>query len=147
MKKLFLLIFLFAGISVYAQDESGWFTDYHGSKKTFYSNRLTIAVNDSTTGVYYIVNNLIAIQVDSNWTASGVGFEVWNALESRWDLVTKDDGTTYILPVAIGKAVPVDPTIGAAIKEVRFAKLDTSTGAYVKEATAAGKLIVTSRKY
>ena len=147
MKGLVLCIFLFAGLSVFAQDFSEWHTDYYGSNKTWYSNRLIIDVDDSTTGVYYLRNNLISVMVDSNWTSSGMGFQVYNPLEDSWELLCNSSDSIIVVPVTVGRPININPLDFAGVKEVKFAKINTSTGAYVKEATTAGKIVVVTRKY
>lgn len=125
MKKLVIGLFLLlAGLS-YAQNSTIWSQDYYGSGLTSFSNNLTIAVGDSASGVYYIPNTLNIVKVDSNWTASKLGFLIENPIESSWYPLADSSGTILKIAVSVGKPAKVyDALYG--VKKVKFIKLNDS---------------------
>ena len=136
---------LFLAIPLLAQNTSNWQVDYYGAGH-MHSDALTIAVGDSATAEYYIDGQLIQIGVDSNWTASGIGFLIYNDLEGTWEQLYDNDGSTVIeYSVAIGKPVLCTPAEVAGIKRVRFIKI--TSGSDVDEATAASKIILWTIRY
>ena len=142
---------LFLAIPLLAQNTSDWQVDYatktdHRGFISSNSQALTIAVGDSMTSEYRVNGQLIGIGVDSNWTASGIAFMIYNDLEETWELLYDNDGSTLIeYSVAISKPVLCTPNEMAGIKRVKFVKM--TSGSYVTEASAAGNIIIWSIRY
>lgn len=142
MKKILLilgLVTLFA-FPLQAQD-----TDYYGSGRSNYSNNLQIAVGDSMTGEYYIFDQLIYLQVDSNWTASNIAVAVYNPYEETYELLYDEEGTLVEYTVVQGKTTGAIPVDMAGAKRVKFVKM--TSGAYVLQATTASTIIVHTVRY
>ena len=128
----------------FAQNSSEWDKDYYGSGKYSYSNNLTIAVGDSISGAYYVNNTLFAVIVDSNWTTSGLGFMVYNELESEWYPVQNSSGIVEYA-VTIGMPVLINQNDAMALKYIKFYKVTSGTD--VEEATTASKIEIFTGKY
>jgi hypothetical protein len=144
MKKLLFLLFLSIGLMA----QSSWDIDYPGRLNNYgqtvpNSDSLQIAIGDSISGIYYLYGQLAMIAVDSNWTASGISFLIYNDLEGTWEFLRDTNGTTLIeYAVGIGKVVICDPNKIIGLKKIKFAK--TTSGAYVPQSSAIGKLIITT---
>jgi len=143
MKKLLMLFVLLSTIT-FAQNSSYWDVDYWGSGKNSSSNNLVIAVGDSASGVYYIQDALIAVMVDSNWTASGLGFMIYNDLEGEYYPAYNSDGLIEY-SVAVGTPIMIKPVDAAGFKKVKFYKV--TSGSDVDAATLANKIQIITRVY
>lgn len=133
MKKLFFALLLFLSIATFAQNASDWSYDYYRSGLTSYSNNLIVAVGDSASGEYYVNNQLAVVKVDSNWTASGIGFMVYNHLEDVWAPVKDDAGSLLEFPIAVGAPLILVPAQTVGLKYIKFYKV--SSGSDVDQAT------------
>jgi len=143
MKKLLMLFVLLSTIT-FAQNSSYWDVDYWGSGKNSSSNNLVIAVGDSASGVYYIQDALIAVMVDSNWTASGLGFMIYNDLEGEYYPAYNSDGLIEY-SVAVGTPIMIKPVDAAGFKKVKFYKV--TSGSDVDAATKPNKIQIITRVY
>jgi len=143
MKRILVLLALMSTLS-FAQNSSYWDTDYWGSGKTMGSNNLVIAVGDSASGVYYIADALIAVMVDSNWTASGLGFMVYNDLEGEYYPAYNADGLIEY-SVAVGTPIMIKPIDAAGFKKIKFYKV--TSGSDVDAATLPNKIQIITRVY
>ncbi len=144
MKKLILGLILMLSTFVLAQNKSAWEQDYYGAGKQ-YSNNLRIAVGDTTTGEYYSSEQLIMVQVDSNWTASNLGVWVYNPYESAFEPLQDETGALIEITITQGKASVLPPTWFAGVKRIKFSKI--TSGAYVAQATNPSSIIVTYIRY
>jgi len=143
MKKLLMLFVLLSTIT-FAQNSSYWDVDYWGSGKNSSSNNLVIAVGDSASGVYYIQDALIAVMVDSNWTASGLGFMIYNDLEGEYYPAYNSDGLIEY-SVAVGTPIMIKPVDAAGFKKVKFYKV--TSGSDVDASTLPNKIQIITRVY
>lgn len=145
MKKLFFALLLFLSVATFAQNTSDWGYDYYRSGLTSYSNNLIIAVGDSASGEYFIENQLAIIKVDSNWTASNIGFMVYNHLESIWEPLVDDAGDIIEYAVAVGKPVVLTPAQSVGLKNIKFYKV--TSGNDVDQATNPGKIEIETVRF
>lgn len=143
MKYTYIFIMLFSFMA-FAQNSSEWDTDYWGSGKHLGSNDLVIAVGDSASDVYYIQDALIGIMVDSNWTASGIGFMVYNDLEGEYYPAYNADGLIEY-SVTVGTPVMIKPVDAAGLKKVKFYKV--TSGSDVDAVTNPNKIQIITRVY
>lgn len=143
MKKI-LMLFMLLGTIAFAQNSNDWDVDYYGALKTSYSNNLSIAVGDSCSYGYYLNNNLLAIMVDSNWTASGIGFMIYNDLEGEFYPAYNDSGIIEY-DIAVGTPIMINPLDIAGAKIIKFYKL--TSGSRVLQATLPSRLEIITGKY
>lgn len=142
MKK-FLMILLLAGGTLLAQNTSEYKTYYYGDGEK-YSDSLRIEATEIASGEYYVNNSLVVIWVDSNWTASNIGFLVYNELESVWEPLSKD-GSTLEYQVGVDSPVVLTPAEVAGIKRVKFLKI--TSGTVVEQATNATNLQIATIRF
>jgi len=143
MKKLLMLFVLLSTIT-FAQNSSYWDIDYWGSGKNSSSNNLVIAVGDSASGVYYINDALVAVMVDSNWTASGLGFMIYNDLEAEYYPAYNDSGLVEYT-IAVGTPLLLNPKDVLGLKKIKFYKV--TSGSDVDAATLPNKIQIITRVY
>lgn len=141
MKKILLILMLIT-MSLFAQDK----VDYYGKTGSPQAYKLVISVDDSLMANEYIPSDqLIGLQVDSNWTESGMAFKVYNYLENSWDLLYDAD---VLVEYAItpGQAILVDPRVSALLSS-GFKVVKMTSGAYVVQADTSTGLIVRTCKF
>ena len=143
MKRILVLLALMSTLS-FAQNSSYWAVDYWGSGNNSSSNNLVIAVGDSASGVYYINDALVAVMVDSNWTASGIGFMLYNDLEGEYYPVYNDSGLVEYT-IAVGTPLLLNPKDVLGLKKVKFYKV--TSGSDVDAATLPNKIQIITRVY
>jgi len=139
MRKLYIIIFMLLAGSLFAQNSSDWEVRYYGDGESK-SDSLRIADAAAESGEYVIPNSGIIIAVDSNWTASGIGFKVYNYLEEVWELVYDEDGVAVEYAIAVGAPVRLRPTDVAGLKIVKFTKI--TSGSEVNQSGSASSLQV-----
>ena len=144
MKKILLIGIMLFATSLFAQNSLEWSVRYYGDGNAT-SSALQIADADSISGEYSIPNSPITIAVDSNWTASGIGFLVYNYLEETWELLCDEDGDILEYTIAVGAPIAIPPIRGAALKTVKFAKI--TSGSYVAQSGAASSLQIGHAKF
>ena len=142
--KTLLILFVLLSTITFAQNSSYWDIDYWGSGKNSSSNNLVIAVGDSASGVYYIQDALIGVMVDSNWTASGLGFMIYNDLEGEYYPAYNSNGLIEY-SVAVGTPIMIKPTDAAGFKKIKFYKV--TNGSDVDAATNPNKIQIITRVY
>lgn len=135
MKQILFIILLFAGVS-FAQD---YRVDYYGAGNPL-SDQLIIADGDSLSGEYWATNTPIIIQVDANWTASNIGFMVYNPLTAGWELLQDKDDALLEYDIDEGSATAIIPNEGAALVRFKIAKI--TSGSYVAQSGAASRIAV-----
>lgn len=143
MKKLIAVMLLVLSTAILGQNASDWQVRYYGDGN-YTSNALLISNGAYDSGVYYITNSGIEVSVDSGWTASHLGFKVYNYLEGVWEILCDKDGDPIEYAIAIGKPVQLIPSEVAGLKEIKFTKL--TNGTPVAQSGAA-KLQVASIKF
>lgn len=144
MKSFLLTLMLLLSTATFAQYDD-WDYDYYGSGRTSSSNSLIIAVGDSASAAYWVINHILTIQTDSNWTASKLGFFVYNELEDVWEPLYDETGALIELPVVANKPIIVKPTISVNLKWIKFYKV--TNGSDVDQATNATKLKITTSRW
>ena len=144
MKTFLITIMLLIGTTAFAQFDN-WDYDYYGSRRTSLSNSLTIAVGDSVSPAYWVMNHILTIQTDSNWTASNLGFMVYNELESIWEPLYDEAGALIELPVVANAPLIVKPVVSVNLKWIKFYKV--TSGSPVAQATSPTKFKITTSKY
>ena len=145
MKKILIILLLFVGIG-YAQSSSRYNVAYGdtslpGNAK----DSLIVAVGDSISGQYYINEQLIYLQVDSNWTAANIAIMIYNPLEATWELLYDEAGNLVEYTIVQGTTTGVVPIEMAGAKRVKFVKM--TAGSYVAQATNASTIIVHTIRY
>lgn len=143
MKALIVTFMLLTSIAFSQSDN--WDYDYYGSGRTSNSNNLTIAVGDSASEAYWVFDHILTIQTDSNWTASNLGFLVYNELESIWEPLYDKAGALIELPVVANKPCIVDPVISVNLKWIKFYKV--TSGSDVDQATLPTRFKITTSKW
>ena len=143
MKKI-LMILLLSASAILAQNTSEWKVFYYGDGENKYSDSLQIAVGDSASGEYFVNNSLVMIAVDSNWTASNIGFMIYNELEEQFEPLEKA-GVVLEYEVAPNKPVVLLPIDTAGLKRLKFYKVTSESA--VAQATTATNLQVTTIRF
>jgi hypothetical protein len=138
MKKI-LFVLLLATVSTFGQYDINWY----GSEKPEGVN-LAIPVGDSTTSEYWTTGDIMILQVDSNWTSSNIGFEIYNPKEETWELLQYYDGETVEYNITVGKGTLCIPKDIVGFRNFRFAKI--SSGSYVTQTTNPSSVVVHSTK-
>jgi len=145
MKKLLVVLFMLIGLNVFAQgNPSFWSQDYYGAGKS-YSDSLIITEGENLSGEYYIGGQLAIIKVDSNWTASNIGFMVYNPLEEVWEMLTDESGTVIEIVVATGEPATVPPIVSVGLKRIKFVKV--SSGVLVDQITEDTKIAIETARF
>lgn len=135
MKKLiFILLFICTGLIA-----QNYQVDYYNAGKPG-SKNLLIADSDSVTSEYWLMGQISMLQVDSNWTASNIAFEIWNPYTNDWELLYYKDGTLVEYIIIKGTTLGTVPAEVAGIQRVRFKKVNN--GATVTQSGAASSIIV-----
>lgn len=106
---------------------------------------LVIAKGDSISGAYEINDQLIYIQVDSNWTASNIAFMIYNPAEDAYQLLTDPLGALVEYVMVVGTTLVIDPHELMGAKKVKFAKI--TSGSYVTQLSAATRLVIHTIRY
>jgi len=136
MKKLMFILILFLGSLVYAQNYQ---VDYYGSNYAGNSN-LAILAGDNVSGAYYPRGQIIYLQVDSNWTASNIGFMVYNPKENTWGLL-EEDGVPVEYIIEVNKTTAIVPKHMAGLQHrIKFVKI--TNGSYITQLTNTTSIIV-----
>lgn len=139
--KTFIITLTLLTSTVFGQYDN-WDYDYYGSGRTNKSNNLTIEVGDSVSGEYWVFTHILTIQTDSNWTASNMGFMVYNELESVWEPLYDENGSLIELPVVANKPIIVRPITSVCLKLIKFYKV--TSGNPVAQATLPTRLKITT---
>lgn len=139
MKK-FLMILLLSASAVFAQN-SLQNKDYYYGDGEDNSTSLQIAVGDSASPAYYISNSMVMIAVDSNWTASNIGFMIYNYLEAQWEPLTQD-GAVLEYQVAPNAPVVLVPAETGVLKYIKFYKV--TSGSDVDQAGSPTSIQITT---
>lgn len=142
MKKILIVIAMLFAATLFAQNSTDWSTKYYGDGNAS-SDSLQIAVGDSVSGEYSINNVGVVISVDSNWTASNLGFMVYNYLEEVWEPLT-EGGTVIEYTVTVGEATRIAPADMAGLKTVKFYKVTSESA--VAQSGSATSLQISSIK-
>lgn len=143
MKALIITLMLLTS-TAFSQNDN-WDYDYYGSGRTSNSNSLTIAVGDSASAAYWVFGHILTIQTDSNWTASNLGFLVYNELESVWEPLYDEAGSLIELPVVKNKPIIVKPVVSVNLKWIKFYKV--TSGNDVDQATLPTKFKITTSSW
>ena len=106
---------------------------------------LVIAKGDSVGAEYYINEQLIYLQVDSNWTASNIALMIYNPAELTWELLYDEAGNLIEYTIVQGTTTGVVPIEMAGAKRVKFVKM--TAGSYVPQTSAATRIIVHTIRY
>ena len=101
-------------------------------------------MGDSASGEYFVNNSLVMIAVDSNWTASNIGFMIYNELEEQFEPLEKA-GVVLEYEVAPNKPVVLLPIDTAGLKRLKFYKVTSESA--VAQATTATNLQVTTIRF
>ena len=136
MKKIFIAIMLLFSIQLIAQNSTNYQVDYYNAGNAF-SDSLQFAVGDSATAAYYANDVVIHIAVDSNWTASNIGFLIYNYLEAQWEPFYKD-GSILEYEVAPNEPVALVPAEVVGLKYFKLYKV--TSGSPVAQATNASNV-------
>ena len=136
MKKLIFIALMFVCSGLLAQSYQ---VDYYGAGRGG-SNNLLIADADSNTAEYWVMGQIILLQVADDWTASNIGFEIWNPKTSAWEMLYDEEGTLVEYTIVEGTTTTIKPIQMAGVQRVRFKKI--TSGVTVPQSGAASSVIV-----
>lgn len=138
MKKV-ILVFLLSTLTIFGQR-----VDYYGNSfGDANSSSLIITNGTSESGIYVPNGDIIQILVDSNWTASGISFLIYNYLEQTWVPLKDNDQDLLEYTISVSSPVTIQPIYGIMMSRVKFKK--TTSGSPVNQSGSSSKLQINTK--